>query len=62
MASSTHEKTGFETQTRDICTPPTPYSYQGLKIIQYIAALLKIPKLFISELICVLWQINFQLN
>ena len=60
MASSKHETTGFETQTRDIYTPPPPY--QGLKYVQYIAALLKIPKLFIGELICVLWQISFQLS
>ena len=45
MASSTHETTGFETQTRDICTPPPQPGPQT----QYIAALLNIPKLFISE-------------
>ena len=39
--------------------PPPP---QPGPQTQYIAALLNIPKLFISELICVLWQINFQLN
>ena len=47
MASSTHETTGFETQTRDICTHPPPP--QPGPQTQYIAALLNIPKLFISE-------------